>query len=177
MPRKLFIESYQPRPFSYAVRRTQNHCAEGILSIEDSNQGALVCGMCSKKSNQNMKLLDLCINVRSQRKKQYNPKELWFGVYPNLQVGVRYIDRYCAGNARHPRDRKVQDWSAGTWKLRPVCMFIGFIAFSSLEVKITFQWQTLGFLWMPQPRCPSLAMSTYMACWHISFLERRLRCH
>eukprot|EP00434_Breviolum_minutum_P021029 symbB.v1.2.018552.t1/scaffold1483.1/size116006/1 len=52
---KLFIESYQPRPFSYAVRRTQNHCAEGILSIEDSNQGALVCSMCSKKSNQNMK--------------------------------------------------------------------------------------------------------------------------
>ena len=71
VPRKLFIESYQPRPFSYAVRRTQNHCAEGILSIEDSNQGALVCSMCSKKSNQNMKLLDLCINVRSQRKKQY----------------------------------------------------------------------------------------------------------
>jgi len=52
---KLFIESYQPRPFSYAVRRTHNHCAEGMLSIEDSNQGALVCSMCSKKSNQNMK--------------------------------------------------------------------------------------------------------------------------
>lgn len=53
--RKLFMESYQPRPFSYTVRRTQNHCAEGVLSIEDSNEGALVCSMCSKKPNQNMK--------------------------------------------------------------------------------------------------------------------------
>ena len=64
------MESYQPRPFSYTVRRTQNHCAEGILSIEDSNFGALVCSMCSKKSNQNMKLLDFGDNVRSDGKNE-----------------------------------------------------------------------------------------------------------